>query len=203
MLHLPPELLPFLLASLILELTPGPNMTWLAILAMTEGRLRGLQAVAGIALGLALLGAAGALGVSSIISASRLAYEVLRWAGIAFLLYLAWDGWRGEATDKEGGGGRSAFLRGLIANLLNPKAAIFYITVLPAFVVAGNSVGMQTAILTAAYVAVATLVHATIVLLAAQLRPLLVEPRRSKIARRVLSLALVAVAVWFGFSTAL
>ncbi|MBL0371055.1 LysE family translocator [Rhizobium sp. KVB221] len=201
-LQLAPQLLPFLLASLLIELTPGPNMTWLAILTLSEGKARGLRAVAGISLGLALLGIAGALGVSEIINASQLIYQTLRWAGIAFLLYLAWDGWRGERdTSSEGTQDSRAFIRGLITNLLNPKAAVFYIAVLPAFIVETSPLAPQTWVLTTGYVLVATLVHAAIVLLAGQVQPLLAEPRLAMITRRVLSLGLVVVALWFAWST--
>ncbi|MDH6268417.1 threonine/homoserine/homoserine lactone efflux protein [Rhizobium sp. SG_E_25_P2] len=193
---LPHGLLPFLLASLLIELTPGPNMTWLAILTLAEGRARGLMAVAGVGLGLALLGALGALGVSEIVQSSRLAYEILRWAGAAFLVYLAWEGWRGGERE-DGGGERRAFARGFIANLLNPKAAVFYIAVLPGFITPDHAVAAQTWTLTAAYVVVATSVHAGIVLLAATLAPLLMQPRRAEIARKILSVGLFGVAVWF------
>jgi threonine/homoserine/homoserine lactone efflux protein len=193
---LPHGLAAFLLASLLIELTPGPNMTWLAILTLAEGRLRGLMAVAGVGLGLAVLGALGALGVSEIIKSSRLAYEILRWAGAGFLVYLAWEGWRGGEKE-EGGGERRAFTRGFVANVLNPKAAIFYIAVLPGFIDPRADVSAQTWTLTAAYVVVATSVHAMIVLMVSALQPLLMEPRRAEITRKILSLALFGVAVWF------
>lgn len=196
MTDLPHGLMPFLLASLLIELTPGPNMTWLAILTLAEGRLRGLMAVAGVGLGLAVLGGLGALGVSEIVQSSRLAYEILRWAGAAFLVYLAWEGWRGGEKE-EGGGERRAFMRGFVANVLNPKAAIFYIAVLPGFITPDHDVVAQTWTLTAAYVAVATSVHAGIVMLASVLQPFLMEPRRAEITRKILSVGLFGVAVWF------
>jgi threonine/homoserine/homoserine lactone efflux protein len=200
---LPPELFPFLLASLLIELTPGPNMTWLAILAVSEGRWKGLQAVAGVAAGLSLLGFAGALGVTEIITSSRMVYEALRWAGILFLIYLAWEGWQGEGqAENAGDDGHRAFLRGLVSNLLNPKAAIFYVTVLPAFVVPDRPADTQTWVLMAGYVSVATLVHSIIVLLAAQLQPFIAGGGASTSIRRLLSLALLFTALWFGWSTA-
>ncbi len=197
-------ILSFALASLLIELTPGPNMTYLALVAASQGRRAGFAAVAGVALGLGAIGLAAAYGVAQLVSASDLAYELLRWAGILYLLYLAWDGWRGEGdvvrapTDVN----RRYFVRGLTTNLLNPKAAVFYVAVLPTFLVPGGSVLAQSLLLTAIYVAVATLVHAGIVALAGSLAAFLSEPARERVARRILAALLALVALWFGWSTA-
>ena len=195
----------FALTSLIIELTPGPNMTYLALVSAGEGRRAGFATVAGIALGLAIIGTVAALGVTELIHASDLLYEGLRWSGVLFLLYLAHEGWRGpgeEAVAEGGDADRRYFTRGLVTNLLNPKAAVFYVAVLPTFIVADRPILPQTLTLTAIYVAVATIIHFLIVVLASQLEPLLNNPRIEKIARRALSALLAAVAIWFAFSTA-
>lgn len=195
----------FALAALIVELTPGPNMAWLAITAATEGRRTGLAAVAGVALGLALVGVAAALGAAALVLASPALWQAMRWTGAAWLLWLAWDGWRAagaaDATvpPRAPSPGR-AFRRGLATNLLNPKAAVFYLAVLPGFLAQGA--GPRAALaLTATYVAVATAVHAGIVLLAGTARRWLTDPRRERRLRRALSLALAGVAVWFALTT--
>jgi threonine/homoserine/homoserine lactone efflux protein len=71
----------FVLTSLVVEMTPGPNMTYLAVLGASRGRIAGFSAVLGVALGLALLGIAVGLGAGSLILDYPLAYETLRWAG--------------------------------------------------------------------------------------------------------------------------
>lgn len=199
-----PTLLSFALASFLIELTPGPNMTYLALVAAADGRRAGFATVAGVTLGLAAIGLLAAFGVAQLVQASPLAYEMLRWGGVAFLLYLAWDGWR-QATRVVTAGevehGRY-FMRGLVTNLLNLKAAVFYVAVLPTFIDPARPPLPQTVTLTLVYVAVATVIHALIVLAAGALEPVLNDPRREKIARRVLSALLAAVAVWFGWSTA-
>jgi threonine/homoserine/homoserine lactone efflux protein len=197
-------ILSFTLASFLIELTPGPNMTYLALVAASDGRRAGFMTVLGVALGLAVVGIVAAVGVSEMIQASNLLYEGLRWAGVVFLLYLAWEGWT-SGVDVTAQGERSHgryFSRGLMTNLLNPKAAVFYVAVLPTFLDPGRPPLPQTIALTAIYVAVATAVHAAIVVLAGSLEPLLNDPRREVIARRSLSALLAAVALWFAWSTA-
>ena len=201
-----PALLTFALASLLVELTPGPNMAWLAIVAVSEGRRQGLAAVVGVALGLAVIGVLAALGLGAAIAASPTLYALLRWAGIGWLLWLAYDGWRSADGAMEevpvGWDLRRYFRRGLITNLLNPKAAIFYIAVLPGFTAPEEAILPQVILLTVVFVAVATSVHAAIVVLADRARVFLTRPEQVRLARRVLSVTLALVAVWFWWETA-
>ncbi|MEZ5685717.1 MAG: LysE family translocator [Paracoccaceae bacterium] len=194
----------FALTSFLIELTPGPNMAYLAILAATEGRRPGFAAVGGVALGLGIVGALSALGVAALIAASEPLYQALRWGGVAYLLWLAWEGWRdGEAGPELAPAGSSDwryFRRGLVTNLLNPKAAAFYIAVLPTFLPPGAGVH-DTLLLSAVYVAVATGVHGAIVALAGAARALFEDARRERLLRRTLSLALAGVALWFAWKT--
>lgn len=198
------NLLPFALTAFLIELTPGPNMTYLALVAAQDGRRSGFATVAGVALGLTIIGVIAAFGVAELVQTSRLLYEGLRWAGVLFLRYLAWEGWTSSAgnVDPESQSGSRYFMRGLVTNLLNPKAAVFYVAVLPTFIDVSRPVLQQTLALTFIYVAVATLIHSAIVVLAGALQPFLSDPRREKLARRVLSGLLACVAIWFGWSTA-
>lgn len=200
---LPPMAAPFLVMAFLVELTPGPNMTYLALVSAGEGRRAGFATVAGIALGLTLIGIIAALGVAELIQASAVLFESLRWAGVVFLLYLAWEGWTAGtdvATRSADERGRY-FARGLITNLLNPKAGLFYISVLPTFIDPAAPAGRQAVMLTGIYVAVATLVHLLIVILAGSLTHILANSSREQTVRRALSLLLAAVAVWFAFTT--
>lgn len=193
----------FALTSLLIELTPGPNMAWLAALSLAEGRRAGFSAVAGVSLGLAGIGIAAVMGLSTVLDGNALVYQALRYAGAAFLLFLAWEGWRGaDHAHGSGMSGRAAFRRALIQNLLNPKAALFYVSVLPLFLMAGrHDVMAQSLVLVAIYVAVATAVHGAIVLFAAALRPYLVDGPYERLARRLLAISLALVAIWFFWST--
>ncbi len=191
----------FALVSLLIELTPGPNMTYLAALAVRHGRGAGFAAVGGVALGLAIVGVAAALGVAALVAASPLLYGILRWGGVADLLYLAWQAWiEDPSAGDRAADGAQYFRTGLITNLLNPKAAVFYVAVLPGFLPAGSG-WADTLLLAAIYVAIATAVHASIVALAGTLEGWFAHESRLRIAGRVFAIALVAVAAWLAWST--
>ena len=176
---------PFLLTSFLIEMTPGPNMTYLALVSATDGRRAGFATVAGVTLGLALIGVIAAFGLAEAIQASDILYGLLRWAGVLFLLYLAWDGWKSTAVTTAAEGEGRYFARGLITNLLNPKAGVFYIAVLPTFMVPHLPPMPQAMMLTALYVCVGAVVHSIIVMLAGTFEPVLNNPRREQILRRL------------------
>lgn len=190
----------FLLTVLVLEITPGPNMAWLALLSATAGRGAAMAAVAGITLGLGVQAILAGLGVAAVLAVWPGLYAVLHLAGIAYLLWLAWESWRdaGDPAHHRPGGGEDGtvgFQRGLIANLLNPKAALFFVTVLPGFLSTGAGVTGAVA-LSAVYLAVATGVHAVIVVAASSFRGRLADPAVSVTVHRVQALSLLAVAIW-------
>ena len=193
----------FVIASLLIELTPGPNMTYLAILAAARGRAPGLAAVGGVALGLALLGLLAVFGLGALVLEQPWLYQSLRWAGIVYLLYLAWEAWSDArkpigALSPDGNNWRY-FRRGLITNLLNPKAALFYVTVMPSFLTT-TSVS-EVLLFAAAYVAVAPGVHAGVVLLAGTVQPVLTIPAWRRAMGVIFAALLVGVALWVALST--
>jgi threonine/homoserine/homoserine lactone efflux protein len=206
-----PELSPplaFALTCVIIEITPGPNMTYLAALSLSNGRRVGFAAVAGIAIGLMTYGVAAALGLAALIESSALLYGMLRWAGVVYLLWLAWEAWSSESetssdtADGEDGRPWLAFRRGLITNLLNPKAGVFYVAVLPEFIRAdGGAVVLQMLMLSTVYVGIATSIHLAIVALAGTLQGTVATAGRRRKVRRALALALVGIAIWFALTT--
>ena len=196
----------FVATVLVIEATPGPNMGWLAVVAATEGRKAGFAAVAGVGLGLLLIGIAASAGLGALVLASPALFDALRVAGAAYLLWLAYDAWR-EAGETSPGvfHGEPApvmqyFRRGLIVNVLNPKAAVFYIAILPRFVDPAAPASVQIIALTLLYVLLATLVHAGLVLFAGAARPFLQDPVRMRGARRLMAIAIAVIAVWFALS---
>lgn len=196
---------PFLVAVLLIELTPGPNMGWLALVAAGRGRVAGLAAVAGVATGLAAWMTAAAMGVSQALTRAPALYGGLRWAGVVFLLWLAWEAWRAppaagrviDADDRRG-----LFLRGLVGNLLNPKAAVLYVALLPGFLRPGHAAPwVQALTLGAVHVAVATGVHAAIVLGADRAGRAALARTQGPAVRAVMAAGIAAVAVWTAWQT--
>lgn len=205
-LILTPGFVGFVIAAIMAEITPGPNMSYLAVVALGDGRKAGLAAVAGVATGLALLGVASAFGLGALVTTVPWLAEVLRWGGVLYLLWLAWQGWRGadEASEHAARGSTATqfFTRGLITNLLNPKAFAFYLSVLPAFLPQATLDRPLFLTLAAIYVAIATAVHAGIVLAAAHSRRLLADAATEQTLRRGLAVLLALVAIWLAVTTA-
>lgn len=193
----------FLFAMVIVELTPGPNMGWLAALSAQYGRRTGLMAVVGITLGLAVQVIAAATGLASLIAHFPVAYQIIRWAGVAFMIYLAWEAFSDASTASEGVSLSSkSFVRGFIANILNPKALIFYLAVVGQF--ARPEIGSmwgQILLLGGLHLFVALVVHIGIVFLGASFGSAFDKWRRSLLARLFFSRSLLAIAVWIGIST--
>lgn len=199
-------LIGFAWLCLVIELTPGPNMTYLAVLSLGSGRSAGLSAVAGVALGLLLVGLAAALGLAAVISGSPVLYDLVRWGGIGYLVWLAWETWRNAGDlDAAAEPVTEDLLRyvrqGFITNVLNPKAALFYIAVLPQFVATQQAVLPQHVVLTLVYVTIATLIHVGIVLLASSSRLVLEDRIGMRRVSQVLAVVLAMVAVWFAVTT--
>jgi len=198
------NVLEFILTVLLLELTPGPNMAYLATLTLDRGRRAGLLATAGVAAGLSVHAIVAAFGLGVLISQFPLLYQALRWTGVAYLLYLAWETWQSNASERsELAASASLFWRGFFSNVFNPKSILFFVSVVPGFIhLDSNDAGLfaQAARLGAIYIAIATAIHASIVLLASRLRPVLVSGHHQTV-RRVLAVALVLVTAWLVWST--
>ena len=197
-------LLEFLAAAFLIELTPGPNMAWLALLGASRGRTAALAAVAGVSLGLSVAGAAAALGVSALIGTTPWLFQSLRWAGSLYLLYLAWYAWRDSTTPQETQFEEPLlryFGQGLLGNMFNPKAFLVFAAILPQFIDPAKLLPAQLLTLTALYVAVATAVHATIAMLAGSFNRFFADPARARMLNRVFALLLAAVAIWFFYTT--
>ena len=196
-------MLGFLLTAIIIELTPGPNMTWLAVLGATRGRAAALFAVAGVALGLSLAGIVAGLGLTVLFDNYPSLTTGLRVAGTLYLFYLAYDAWT-QASGNEAVSGRSNnayFTQGFISNALNPKAYLFYVAILPQFLSVADQPIKELTILTMIYVAVATSIHFVIGFAAGSLSPWLAHSPQATLLRRVMAAAIAATGVWFFIST--
>ena len=191
----------FALAVLLVEVTPGPNMAWLVTLTLSEGRGAGLRAVAGVALGLAVNAALSVIAASLILAqgpALTTAVSVLAAAMMAWLALEAWrDAGESSPTATPRRSGERHALAGFAINVLNPKSALFLITVMPQFVADGRPTMEQGLVLGAVSVGIATAIHGALVLAAEHARVALMAESRARIVRRVLALAMLGVAAWF------
>ena len=187
----------FAAAVLLIELTPGPNMAWLAGLAATEGRRSGLSAVAGIALGLLANGVLAALGLATLLKAMPALLHGLRIAGAAMMVWLAIEAWRGAEKAPPPTATRRAFTTGALLNLLNPKSYLFFVVVAPEFL-GGRTLGLSEA-LTLAVVStgIATAIHLAIVLAGSHAQAWLADPQRTKWVRRGFAVVMLGVAASF------
>jgi threonine/homoserine/homoserine lactone efflux protein len=158
--------LAFALFAAVLTITPGLDTLLVIRTAARDGRLAGLAAGFGIGLGCLAWAAASALGITALLAASTVGYQVLRWTGAAYLVFLGaralWQARRPPApaaapaapeapvgpggpggsgvavvAARPGGGRVLAFRVGLVTNLLNPKIGVFYLSVLPQFIPPG------------------------------------------------------------------
>ena len=130
----------FVAATLLLALTPGPNMIYLISRALCQGRMAGVMSWVGVVTGFTVHMLSASLGLSALFLAVPMGYELLRLAGAVYLFWLAWQ------TLRAGGASpfqprplpplppRRLFLMGLLTSILNPKIAIFYLSVLPQFI---------------------------------------------------------------------
>jgi threonine/homoserine/homoserine lactone efflux protein len=166
----------FALACLALTATPGPDMLLIASRSITQGKGSGFATLAGIQVGTYCHALAAALGLSQLFLAVPLAYDVVRYAGAAYLLYLAWKAFRSSGTAFTPTAGLprhpigAVFRQGLLTNLLNPKMALFVLALFPQFVrpQAGN-VAVQIMVLATVLNLIGIVVNGAVILTASRL----------------------------------
>jgi threonine/homoserine/homoserine lactone efflux protein len=158
----------FFVATLALNLAPGPDMTYVAARSLGQGRRAGLISALGISAGCVVHIVAAAAGVAVLLRAWPPAYAVIRLAGAAYLIYLGlgmlWNAGRGDGlrpmADASDG---DIFRQGVITNVLNPKVAMFFLAFLPQFIDPSRGpAGLQTLALGLAFNVSGTLVNAAV-----------------------------------------
>lgn len=184
-------LLAFFGISVLLCLTPGPDNVFVLLQSALHGRRAGLSVVLGLCTGLLVHTSAVALGLAALVAASETAFTVLKLAGAAYLLWLAWQSFRAPAGPlvghTEAPGLRRMLLRGVAMNLSNPKVTIFFLAFLPQFVDRGRGgTGEQVLWLGAVFIAATLLTFGAIAVSAASFGHLL---QRSVRAQRALNWA--------------
>jgi threonine/homoserine/homoserine lactone efflux protein len=166
-------LLGFALISFGMVLTPGPNMIYLISRSITQGPAAGVVSLGGVALGFVFYMLCAAFGITAFLFAVPYAYDALRLAGAAYLLWLAWQAVKPngrspfQVRQLKVDGPRKLFAMGFVTNLLNPKIAMLYLALLPQFIdLAQGSVLAQSLVLGSIQIVISVSVNALIALTA-------------------------------------
>ena len=193
----------FALVALTMVVTPGPNMIYLLSRSIAQGPRAGLVSLAGVAAGFVCYMLAAAFGLTALLLAIPFAYDAIRFAGAAYLAWLAWQALRPgarspfEVRDLPHDGPRKLFAMGLLTNLLNPKIAAMYLSLLPQFIdPSGGSVLGQSLVLGATQIAISIAVNTLIALSAGSIAALLAQrPSVAALQRRLMGVVLAGLAI--------
>lgn len=138
------QILAFLATALVLTATPGPDNLMVLSMGMSRGRRAGIAFGLGCALGCLSHTLLAVIGISALVAASPVAFTLLKLAGGAYLVWMGVQAWRHAGAVRVSGAGgddtplRQLFVKGLIANAINPKVVLFFLSFLPQFVVASR-----------------------------------------------------------------
>lgn len=133
------NLIAFVFAAMLLTLMPGPDILFVLAQSMTQGKKAGVMTALGLCTGITVHTLAAALGISAIFYHSTTAFQIVKYAGAIYLLYLAWQAFKER---KEGIGEQASvtlnysalYKKGILMNILNPKVSLFFLAFLPQFV---------------------------------------------------------------------
>lgn len=187
-----PLLSAFLVASLILAVTPGPAVFYIVTRSVAQGRRHGLASVAGVALGNLGNAIGASLGLAALFAVSSLAFTVVKYAGALYLVYLGVQALRtaptsGEPRHVPPAPLRRVFRDGFVVALLNPKTTIFFAAFLPQFMSTETASLGQSVALGSIFVAIAAVTDSAYAVAAATIAPVLGRARRVRAMARYLS----------------
>lgn len=199
----------FLAAAVVLAIAPGPGMFYVLTRSLRGGRTEGLASSLGTGVGGLAHVVAAAFGLSAVLAASALAFQVITYAGAAYVIYLGVMTLRGKHDAVEapgadlppGGGSQDAFRQGVIAEALNPKTALFFLAFLPQFIDPAQPVVVQFLTLGALSVGLNTGVDVAVACFAGPLGQWLrAHPRRRRAQRQLTGWALISLGAYVALS---
>ncbi len=191
--------LAYCLAVAVLLLIPGPVVTLVVANSMTHGSRSGLVTVAGASVGNAILLTSTAIGLVAFFAALSEVFDIVRWIGAAYLIWLGVNLWRNHGTQgvtlhpAAKRSWRSVFAQGLLIAVTNPKAIVFYIAFLPQFIDSQRPLEPQLLVLISTMVVMGLLFDGTYALLAGRVRTWLTAPGRLQLQRRISGTLLISV----------
>ena len=190
----------FVLASTVLILIPGPNVTLLVAHSIGFGARRSLSTLAGTSSAIAIQLAITVLGMTSVMLVLAAWFEWLRWAGVLYLVYLGVQQWRAvpvalEDLDARAIPARALFWQGFVVSATNPKTLLFYAAFFPQFVDPVSPLMAQLVLLSATFLILATVLDGAYVLLAGRLRRLFRGHARARLRNRLTGSLLIGAGV--------
>jgi threonine/homoserine/homoserine lactone efflux protein len=191
----------FLAITLILILTPGPIVTLVISTGATKGVRSALVTVAGTCCGTSALIAAIALGLNWVVTHAVYLFELLRWAGAAYLIWLGVQAWRqaGSATVLPTGDSVQ-FTRGFLVALSNPKTIVFFTAFLPQFIDPTLPAGPQLAVMCVVSVLLAALSDSCWAIASGLGRAWFMKPARAKLLMRASGVTLIGGGLWLSLA---
>jgi len=191
----------FLLITLVLILVPGPIVTLVISTGATRGVRAALVTVAGTSTGNAVLLTAIALGLDWVLGHAVYLFELLRWAGVAYLLYLGVRAWRSAGRPLPPlSGNQVHFWRGFLVALSNPKTLAFFTAFLPQFLDPARPVARQLAVMCAVSVVLAAASDSCWAVASGLGRAWFVRPARARLLGRASALTLIGGGLWLSLA---
>jgi homoserine/homoserine lactone efflux protein len=191
----------FLAITLILILTPGPVVTLVISTGATKGVRAALITVVGTTSGNALLLAAVAFGLNWVLSHAVYVFELLRWAGVAYLIWLGVQAWRHAGRSSAiATGGHVQFLRGFLVALSNPKTIAFFSAFLPQFVDSARPAAPQLTVMCVVTVLLAAISDSCWAIASGLGKAWFMRPGRAKLLGRVSGLTLMGGGIWLSLA---
>ena len=192
----------FLLITSIMVITPGPIVTLVIATGASQGIRAALTTVAGTTLGNAILLTAIAFGLSFVLKNAAVLFEILRWVGAAYLIWLGIQAWRhaGERSAAAPPRGHVHFWRGFAVALSNPKTIAFFTAFLPQFVDPSLPVERQLAVMCTVTVVLAACTDSGWAVAAGLGRAWFMTSWRAKLLGRLSGVALIGGGVWLSLA---
>jgi homoserine/homoserine lactone efflux protein len=199
----PSVFLAFAATVAVLMLIPGPNVALIVANSVAYGSRYGLLTVAGTSSAVVVQLALTALGMAKLLGALGASFEVIRWAGVVYLVYLGVAQWRAPAVDltrtiPEPRSARAIYMRALLVSLTNPKTLLFYGAFFPQFVTASDDLAAQIALLSATFLLLAVTIDSGWALIAGSARSLLAS--RGRLRNRVSGGLLIGAGIGLAFA---
>jgi len=199
--------LSFLGAAILLSLMPGPDNLFVMAQSLTQNWKAGVYTTLGLCTGLIVHITAAVLGISAIIYQSTIAFTIVKWAGAAYLLYLAWQSFRAKddpftIKTQRKLGYKDLYKRGIFMNVLNPKVSLFFLALLPQFInPAVGQVSLQMFILGVVFLIQAFILFSLFSIFAGTLRDWLIgKPVIAKRMNKIQGVLFVLIGLKIAFS---